>query len=142
MTQIISFKRVQHFACRPPGLPHDNLRAKTSTFEVPTDQNTEKNSTRRSPEREKNENGGWEKEKKVRNFGAPHPSGPHQIWVRASTLRAPTFSCVWIPTPSPPLSLRAPTLRAPKPWPHFLALPLPSPSSPSKMPKTDRGQNR
>ena len=44
---------------------------------------------------------------------------------------------------SPPLRPPSgPYPSAPQPWPHFFALPLSLPSSPSKMPRTDPGQSR
>ena len=80
----------------------DNQRAQTCTFEGPSLQKHQQNSTRRHPEKERILR--REKEKK-RNFGpptlralplflglGPHPSGPHFFWVWAPTLRAPTFS--------------------------------------------------
>ena len=59
------------------GVPQDNLRAKTSTFEVPTDQNTTK-IPREDPQREeKRMKMGVGEGKKSAKFWAPHPSGPH-----------------------------------------------------------------
>ena len=75
------------------GFPHDNLRAKTSTFEVLTDQTPpkfheetpgeRKKRHKKIPRERKNEQWWWEKEKKARNFG-PLPFRP-------PTLRAPAL---------------------------------------------------
>ena len=109
---------------RPAGrreLPQDNLRAKTSTFEVPTDQNTTKipredppergkktrEDTRREKkrhekiprERKKNENGGGRRKRK-REILAPPPFG-------APPFRGPTLAGPH-PCGAPPF--RGPTL--------------------------------
>ena len=70
------------------GLPHDNLGAKTSTFEDPTDQNTTK-IPREDPQREEKRHekdtrrekkkmkmGVGEGKKKARNFAPPTLRGP------------------------------------------------------------------
>ena len=81
------------------GVSQDSLKAKTSTFEVPTDQNHQnstrrppergkihektsgerKKETRTSPEREKRMKMGGEKEKKREMLGDPAEGGPAKV---------------------------------------------------------------
>ena len=103
------------------GVPQDSLKAKTSTFEVPTDENTTKIPREDLQRVEKKTREDLRRERKKRREDPQREKKRMKMWAgegkKSATLRASHLFWVWVPTLRLPIfgppKFRAPTLQAP-----------------------------